>query len=397
MKKIAILGFGVVGQGVASLLSDNFSEVSRLAGSDVEIKYILDLRDFPDSPFCDLVVHDFDVIEKDSEVSLVCELMGGSHPAYEYTVRALKAGKSVVTSNKEVVANYGDEFLAIARENGVSYRFEASCGGGIPLIETIKSSLMQNKITEIRGILNGTTNYILTKMFSFGESFDSALKDAQEKGYAERNPDADILGFDAVRKIAILTALVTGKLYNIDNIHTEGITKIRSEDVKLAEGLGMKIKLLGRCIIDGDTTMLMVAPFMFGATSPIMNVAGVYNAVEIVSSPLDNVMLYGRGAGAGPTASAVVSDIASAFRLGKLDTPPYFEKVSAPADFSEFTAKRYVAFDKAYEKELRAVFKDALYLEGDECAFITNEETEGELDAKLSSLSFKPNSVIRLL
>ena len=397
MKKIAILGFGVVGQGVASLLSDNFNEVSRLAGSEVEIKYILDLRDFPDSPFCDLVVHDFDVIENDSEVSLVCELMGGSHPAYEYTVRALKSGKSVVTSNKEVVANYGDEFLALARENGVSYRFEASCGGGIPLIETLKSSLMQNKITEIRGILNGTTNYILTKMFSFGESFDSALRDAQEKGYAERNPDADILGFDAVRKIAILTALVTGKLYDINNIHTEGITKIRSEDVKLAEGLGMKIKLLGRCIIDEGEAMIMVAPFMVGSTSPIMNVSGVYNAVEICSSPLDNVMLYGRGAGAGPTASAVVADIASAFRLGKLDTPPYFEKVFAPADFSEFTTKRYVAFDKTHESEVRAVFEGSLYLDSDECALITPKESEGELEEKLARLSFKPNSVIRLL
>ena len=397
MKKIAILGFGVVGQGVASLLSDNFNEVSRLAGSEVEIKYILDLRDFPDSPFCDLVIHDFDVIENDSEVSLVCELMGGSHPAYEYTVRALKSGKSVVTSNKEVVANYGDEFLALARENGVSYRFEASCGGGIPLIETIKSSLMQNKITEMRGILNGTTNYILTKMFSFGESFDSALRDAQEKGYAERNPDADILGFDAVRKIAILTALVTGKLYDINNIHTEGITKIRSEDVKLAEGLGMKIKLLGRCIINEGEAMIMVAPFMVGSTSPIMNVSGVYNAVEICSSPLDNVMLYGRGAGAGPTASAVVADIASAFRLGKLDTTPYFEKVFAPADFSEFTAKRYVAFDKTHESEVRAVFEDSLYLDSDECALITPKESESELEAKLARLSFKPNSVIRLL
>ena len=206
MTNIAILGFGVVGGGVADLITNNSYQVARLGGDDIRIKYILDLRDFPDSPFADRVVHDFDIILSDNEVDCVIEAMGGSHPAYEYTVAALKAGKSVITSNKEVVARFGDEFLALARENGVCYRFEAAVGGGIPVISPMISCVGQNKIREVRGILNGTTNYILTKMFSFGASFEESLKDAQDKGYAERNPDADVLGIDACRKIAILTA-----------------------------------------------------------------------------------------------------------------------------------------------------------------------------------------------
>ena len=197
MTNVAILGFGVVGGGVADLLTKNSDCVSRLGGDEINIKYILDLRDFPDSPFADRVVHDFDIILSDPEVDCVIEVMGGSHPAYEYTVAALKAGKSVITSNKEVVANYGDEFLALAAENGGCYRFEAAVGGGIPVISPMISFMGQNKISEVRGILNGTTNYILTKMFSFGDSFENSLKDAQNRGYAERNPDADILGIES--------------------------------------------------------------------------------------------------------------------------------------------------------------------------------------------------------
>ena len=214
MTNVAILGFGVVGGGVARLITENYKEVTSLGGDEINIKYILDLRDFPDSPFADRVVHDFDIIASDPEVDTVIEVMGGSHPAYEYTVRALESGKNVITSNKEVVANFGDEFMALAEKNGVCYCFEASVGGGIPVISPIISCVRQNKITEVRGILNGTTNYILTKMFSFGDGFEESLADAQAKGYAERNPDADILGTDACRKIAILTSLVTGELHN---------------------------------------------------------------------------------------------------------------------------------------------------------------------------------------
>ena len=397
MKKIAILGFGVVGGGVAELLTSNQSEVSRLAGDEIEIKYILDLREFPNSPFGDRVVHDFGIIENDPEISLVCELMGGSHPAYEYTVRALKAGKSVVTSNKEVVANFGEEFLSLAKKTGVSYRFEASVGGGIPIIETLISSLKQNKISEIRGILNGTTNYILTKMFSFGESFETALSDAQEKGYAERNPDADVLGYDAARKIAILTALASGNLYSTELIHTEGITGIRKADVAFAEKIGMQIKLVGRCILENERPLAFVAPFMVGLDSPLMTVSGVYNAVEVISSPLDNVMLYGRGAGAGPTASAVVSDIAAAFRLGKCDTPPTFVRKTDIYDFDLFETKTYLAFDSAEIEKVRGAFSKAAIYEYEEIAVITSKMSEAALSALLKKHALTPKSRIRLL
>ena len=223
MTDIAILGFGVVGSGVAEMITKNSAEIKKISGEEINIKYILDLRDFPDSPFADKVIHDYNVILNDESVSVVVEVMGGSHPAYEFTVSALKAGKSVVTSNKEVVANFGDEFLALAKEMGVSYRFEASVGGGIPVISPSISCIRQNKVREVRGILNGTTNYILTKMFSFGDSFESALTDAQAKGYAEKNPDADVLGLDAARKIVILAALATGKLVSPDKIHTYSV------------------------------------------------------------------------------------------------------------------------------------------------------------------------------
>ncbi|MBO5101085.1 MAG: homoserine dehydrogenase, partial [Clostridia bacterium] len=210
MTNIAILGFGVVGGGVAKLITDNYKEVLRLGGDEINIKYILDLRDFPDSPFADKVVHSFDVIAEDPEVDTVIEVMGGSHPAYEYTIRALEAGKNVITSNKEVVANFGDEFLNIAEKKNVSYRFEASVGGGIPVISPMISCVGQNKISEIRGILNGTTNYILTKMFTFGDSFEESLKDAQEKGFAERDPSGDVEGHDVANKLSVLMSLVFG-------------------------------------------------------------------------------------------------------------------------------------------------------------------------------------------
>lgn len=399
MTNIAILGFGVVGSGVADLIVKNYEEVTRLGGDEINIKYILDLRDFPDSPFADKVVHDFNLILNDADVSTVIEVMGGSHPAYEFTVSALKAGKSVITSNKEVVANFGDEFLAIAKENGVSYRFEASVGGGIPVISPLISCVGQNKICEIRGILNGTTNYILTKMFTFGDSFDAALADAQARGYAERNPDADILGIDASRKIAILTALATGKLVSTDKIHTEGITKIRKEDVIAAEKIGYSIKLLARCICDGDAPYIMVAPFMLGKSSALSTVSGVYNAVEVVAEPLGNVMFYGKGAGAGATASAVVGDLMQTMRIKNL-LAPSFEKSDATRDFADFVSKHYLAFQKSAEKTVSEIFGTTDFLDTEECAIITDKISEAALSDKLSKLEkrgFTPLSHIRIL
>ena len=399
MTNIAILGFGVVGGGVADLIVKNSAEVTKLGGDSINIKYILDLRDFPDSPFADRVVHDFNIILNDESISTVIEVMGGSHPAYEFTVAALGAKKNVITSNKEVVANFGDEFLKLAKENGVSYRFEAAVGGGIPVISPMISCIGQNKICEVRGILNGTTNYILTKMFSFGDSFESALKDAQNKGYAERNPDADILGTDACRKIAILSALATGKLVPTDNIHTEGITKIRKADVLCAEKIGCKIKLLGRCITTDTEPYILVAPFMLGSNSSLSEVSGVYNAVEIVGEPLGNVMFYGKGAGAGATASAVVGDLMQVMRLGGAGDPT-FEKSNSIKDFDTFKSRRYFAFGKEAKDAVVKVFGCVDFIESDECAFITSEISEKEakdLTDKVTSSGHALLSAIRLL
>ncbi|MBE6532719.1 MAG: homoserine dehydrogenase [Ruminococcaceae bacterium] len=398
MTNVAILGFGVVGGGVADLLTKNSAEVKKLGGDEINIKYILDLRDFPDSPFADKVVHDYNVIVDDPEVDCIIEVMGGSHPAYEYTMAALKAGKSVITSNKEVVANFGDEFLAAAEASGVSYRFEAAVGGGIPVISPMINCIGQNKITEVRGILNGTTNYILTKMFSFGAGFEESLKDAQERGYAERNPDADILGTDACRKIAILSSLATGRLVPTENIHTEGITGIRKADVKAAEKLGMSIKLLGRSIIADDGTYIMVAPFMIGKDSPLSNVSGVYNAIEVLGEPIGSVMFYGPGAGAGATASAVVGDLMQVMCSGRACAQPTMIKsLDGVCDFAEFESRQYIALSGADQNSITASFGEVQFIPADEeIAFITKKMREGDVEAKLESLGAEIKSRIRL-
>lgn len=399
MTNIAILGFGVVGGGVAKLITDNARDVKKQGGDEVNIKYILDLRDFPGSPFEKKVVHDFSVIVNDPEVDCVIEVMGGSHPAYEYTVAALKAGKSVISSNKEVVANFGDEFMRIARESGVAYRFEAAVGGGIPVISPMISCIGHNKVKEVRGILNGTTNYILTKMFTFGESFEAALADAQAKGYAERNPDADVLGTDAARKITILASLATDRLCDVNEVHTEGITKIRSEDVKNAASLGMKIKLIGRCVCEGDGAFVMVAPFMVKDGEPLSGVSGVYNAVEVDADPLGNVMFYGQGAGAGATASAVVSDLMQIMRSGINCKMPEMKKDKALLlPFSDFRCRSYVALESVSDTDIFEQFgKVELTRAGGEVFFITEAMSESEFSEKLSAIDAQLSSRIRLL
>lgn len=402
MINVAILGFGVVGGGVANLLTANSAQTERLGGDKINIKYILDLRDFPDSPFADKIVHDFNVILEDEEVDCVIEVMGGSHPAYEYTIAALRAGKSVITSNKEVVANFGDEFLVEAERNGVCYRFEAAVGGGIPVISPVINCIGQNKITEVRGILNGTTNYILTSMFSLGASFEDSLKDAQERGYAERNPDADILGTDACRKIAILTSLVTDKLVPVDKIHTEGITSIRKEDVLVAEKVGLSIKLLGRCVIGDDGMHIMVAPFLLYNDSALAGVSGVYNAVEVIGEPIGNVMFYGQGAGAGATASAVVGDLMQIMRAGRNCAQPIMVKTDeGVCDFESFACRNYLALSGADKKLINSVFSDAPVIsDGDEICIITRAMTEKEMNEITEKLALEGVSVksrIRLL
>ncbi len=309
MINVAIFGFGVVGSGTAEVLTKNADLIKERVGDEINIKYILDLRDFPDSPFANKIVHDINVILADPEVKICAELMGGSHPAFEFSKAALESGKSVVTSNKEVVANFGVELMKTAAENNVRYLFEASVGGGIPVIHPIDNCLRANDITEIDGILNGTTNYILTRMINEGIDFDAALAEAQAKGYAEKNPSADVDGIDTCRKISILSGVAFGNLIPPEFIRTEGIRSVTLKDVELAEKLGASIKLIGRAVEKDGKFCAMVAPMLVKKANPLSNISDVYNGVLISGNAVGDVMFYGRGAGKLPTASAVVSDI----------------------------------------------------------------------------------------
>lgn len=322
MKKIAILGFGVVGSGVAEVLTQNKSIIEKKLAESIEIKYILDLRDFPDSQFADKVIHDFNIILDDPEISIVAEMMGGSHPAYDFSKACLLAGKNVVTSNKEVVSKFGTELLEIAKQNNVRYLFEASVGGGIPIIRPINNDLTANKITSIDGILNGTTNYILTQMNEHGTSFAEALKDAQSKGYAEADPTADIEGIDAARKICILSALSFGKCLCADTISRQGITQITADDFAIAKSLGYTIKLIGHSEIIKSKIYADVAPRFIPLSNPLAHISDVYNGILVGANMLDNVLFYGKGAGKLPTASAVTADIIDiAEKMGTVACP----------------------------------------------------------------------------
>ncbi len=309
MAKVAVLGYGTVGSGVVEVLDTNANEVAKSAGEALELKYILDLRDFPGDKHEAQVVHDINVILNDPEVEVICETMGGIEPAFSFEKSALEKGKSVCTSNKELVAAHGPELVELARQNGVSYLFEASVGGGIPVLRTLNDSLKHEKVDSITGILNGTTNYILTKMDKEGMGFATVLKMAQEKGYAERNPEADVEGYDACRKIAILASLMSGKHVNYEDIYTEGISKISIEDFAYARTMGMAIKLLGMCKRNQNGFFTMVSPFLIPLENPLANVNGVFNAINIHGNMLGDVMFYGKGAGKNATASAVVADV----------------------------------------------------------------------------------------
>lgn len=311
MINVAILGYGTVGNGTAQVLTKNADMIEKRLGQKMNIKYILDLREFPDDPLGDRVIHDFSIIENDPEVSIVAEMLGGSHPAYDFSIKALRAGKNVVTSNKEVVERFGDELIRVAEENGVRYRFEASVGGGIPVISPLIHSLTgANKITEINAILNGTTNYILTRMRNEGLSYEEVLKDAQRLGYAEADPTADVDGYDACRKICILAALAFGKLIPKDLVKTRGIRDITLDHIKASEESGAHIRLIGRAVLlDDGKIHLSVEPYAVKADNPLSGVDDVFNAVMVRGDSVGDVMFYGKGAGKFPTASAVVADI----------------------------------------------------------------------------------------
>ncbi|MBM6663966.1 homoserine dehydrogenase [Flavonifractor plautii] len=402
MVNVAILGFGVVGSGVAEVLATNGPHIDKKVDDLIRLKYILDVRDFPDSPFADKVIHDFSIIENDPEVNIVVETIGGAKVALDFTRRALAAGKSVVTSNKELVAEHGCELLKLAQEKGVSYLFEASVGGGIPIIRPLNQCLAANEIEEIAGILNGTTNYILTRMIRAGLSFDAALKEAQQNGYAEQDPTADIEGHDACRKICILSSLSFGRHVYPKQVPTEGITGVTLADVAYADACGKKIKLLGRAIRRPDGKVCaFVAPHLVDVENPLAGVEDVFNAIAVRGNAIGDVMFYGRGAGKLPTASAVVADVIDAARHKDAKKRMVWaeggDDVTVPP--TDLESVWYVRVEGTLEA-VKAAFPDCALLPRagapeNEFAFLTPSMTRSALDGQLAGL--KPCSVFRVL
>lgn len=363
--KIAILGFGVVGGGVAEVLEGNYELIKKSAGCDIEIKYIFDKRTFEGTKWESLVTTDFEKILSDPEVSLVCEMMGGVHPAYDFSLAALKAGKSVVTSNKAVVAEKGCELLSVARENGVVYLFEASVGGGIPIIHAMNGSLSGCEIYEINGILNGTTNYILTSMKESGVSYEEALKTAQSLGYAEADPTADVSGADTCRKICILAAIAWGKLYAFENVYCRGIDGISDAENALAASLGAAIKLVANARRENDKISVFVSPTAVFAQNPLYAVNDVFNAVSVNASALGDVLFYGRGAGRMPTASAVMSDIIDVASGNTPENGKWTDADKPDLEIEEVKGA-YAVRASIDEESVRAIFGDVVCLKSGE-------------------------------
>ncbi len=400
MVDIAVMGHGTVGSGVVDVLINNSTVISKRVKDDINVKYILDLRDFPDLPYSEKFIKDFNIILNDPDIKVVAEVMGGVNPAYEFTKSCLLAGKSVVTSNKELVAQKGAELLKIAEMNNVNYLFEASVGGGIPVLRPIAQCLAANNITEVVGILNGTTNFIMTKMLKDGLSFDEALLEAQRLGYAEKDPTADIEGHDACRKICILAALSFGKHVYPDSVHTEGITKITAADTAYADFAGCVIKLIGRAKLNDDNKCtITVYPAFVSNTNQLSHVNDVFNAITVKGDAVGDVVFYGRGAGKLPTASAVVADIIDCAK--HLHARKYLSWDDAGsdyiADYENDTVRMYVRCTANIDRlelkhEAEKLFGEIKILgrngEADnELAFITPFATERELKNILSKLT----------
>ena len=393
MAKVAIMGYGTVGSGVYDIIKTNSDKLSRSAnGESVDIKYILDIRDFDDHPEKELFTKEFNDILNDDEVSVVAEVMGGLHPAYEFTKSLLEAGKSVVTSNKELVATYGTELLEIARGKNVNYFFEASVGGGIPIIRPMHQCLTANNILKIAGILNGTTNYILDQMIRKGKTFETALKDAQNNGFAERNPAADIEGHDACRKIAILASLASGKMIDYNDIDTDGITNITLDDVKYAAAMDSVIKLIGYAQFDENGKVYsIVSPMVIKNSSPLAGVDGVFNAIMVTGDCVGDVMFYGKGAGKLPTASAVVADVVDAVTHSDRSNKIFWEK---PAEniMADIDSKKFEYFVRTTDsaENVQKIFGKCEFVDNiidNESAFVTSPLTKSEVEEKLAKLS----------
>ena len=399
MAKIAIMGFGTVGSGVLEVCRRNAASIARRAGEPVEVKYILDVRDFSGSPDAALFTKSIDTILNDPEIKVVVETIGGTKFAYPYVRRCLESGRSVCTSNKEMVATYGAELLALAKEHSAAFLFEASVGGGTPIITPMHQCLAANHISSIRGIVNGTTNFILTRMINDGMAFEDALKLAQDNGYAERDPSADILGFDACRKVCILASLCFGKHVYPDQVHTEGITEITLEDVEYAKDWGGVIKLLGRArkSEDGKHIYAIVSPAFVDHHSQLASVDDVFNAILVRGDAIGDVVFYGRGAGKLPTASAVVGDVIDCARHENK------QKFFGWADSEEGYVSDYLDMPTALYVRARAQQKQQVISSAektfgeikllkragapeDEFAFVTPVASERELRTKLETL-----------
>ena len=390
MIKIAVMGYGTIGSGVVEVLDINKNNIAKRAGKEIEVKYILDLRDFPGDPIQDKIVHDYKAIVEDPEVRIVVETMGGVEPAYTFVKAMLEAGKHVTTSNKALVAAKGAELIALAKEKNVNFMFEASVGGGIPIIRPLNSCLTADEIEEITGIVNGTTNYMLSKMTDEGVEFEAALKDAQAKGYAEKDPTADVEGYDSCRKIAILTSLVCGQQVDFEDIHTEGITKISATDIRYAKAMGRSIKLLATSKKTKDGYAAMVAPYLLSATNPLFSVSDVYNAIFVHGNVLGDAMFYGSGAGKLPTASAVVADIVEMAKHLEINIAvEWSSKKMQLSDYKELENQFFVRTSSAKE-DIEKAFQNVSYVElsdaTGEVGFVTETMKEADYEKAAAAL-----------
>ncbi len=406
MAKLAVLGHGVVGSGTVELFLKNKDKINKKNGIDLELGYVLDIRDFPGLSYSDKFTKDINVILNDPEVTVVAEVMGGVNPAFDFVKSCLERGKSVATSNKELVAKKGAELLKTAKEHNCNFLFEASTGGAIPIIRPLHKCLAGNDITAIAGILNGTTNFILTKMITDNMAFSDALAMAQKLGYAEKDPTADIEGFDACRKVCILSSLAFGKHVYPEWVHCEGITKLTLEDISYADSWGGAVKLIGsvkKC--EGGKILPMVRPAFVCYGNQLSNVDDVFNGIMVYGDGFDQVMFYGRGAGKLPTASAVLGDIIEASKLSGTDLAQSWEDSTDDSfieNYLDDTVQMYVRVVGASEDEINALFGEVEYLErenqpADEKAFVTPALKEREIDEKLEKLNKNVLGTVRVL
>lgn len=387
--KVAIMGYGTIGSGVAEILEVNKEVIAKRCGETLELKYVLDLRDFEGEPIADKIVHDYQTIAQDPEVAIVVETMGGVEPAYTFVKAMLEQGKHVTTSNKALVADKGAELIEIARNHKVNFLFEASVGGGIPIIRPLLSCLTGDVIEEITGIVNGTTNYMMTKMTQEGLEFDDVLKDAQAKGYAEKDPTADIEGHDACRKIAILTSLLCGRQVDYQDIPTEGISHISATDIKYAKKLGRVIKLLATSKEQDGSYVARVAPYLLSSEHPLYNVNDVFNAIFVHGNMLGDGMFYGSGAGKLPTASAVVGDMVAIAKHIDKNIYLEWEKEKLVLADADQQINQFFVRSCASESEIENIFGNVTFVEiglDDEIGFVTEPMRECDYHTKAEAL-----------